>query len=726
MANRIAGAIVRLRVYILVAFALIAVASAFTVSKVRVNYDFAEYLADDTLTKKSLELMKGTFGDSEQLRVMFTGRDDQTFAADLEAVRALDGVLLASYDPEAGDRTVSGVRYQLVNLSLEDGADGVPIVESLRSMFAAEGGTVVSGSVANTLDIQQSLSRQISVALAVSVAVALAVLLATSRAWAEPFPILLVLALAILVNMGTNWVFGTISFVTFAVCAILQLALSMDYAIMLLHMFDALKAEGMGEKDAMVMALTRTFMPISSSALTTVAGFLSLLFMSFTIGFDIGIVLSKGILISMLTVFFAMPALVLAMPGILRRTAHKPLNLGGARFAAFARRGRWVIAIALLVLIGVSFHLQTMNDYLFIDVDDRFSAHRINEIFGSDNMVMLLVPSEGADSDYEKQKSLVDAVASIEVDGSAVITSARAMVTTGAAALKSYAPEDVAEMLGMPEALVRLFFRQHGLGDRVPAGELAEAAAAAMPDDERVLALKTQLDQAETAFNAHGYTRMLFTLDLPYSSEATYAVIGEMLKLVEAAYGGDFGIVGSSVSSYDISRAFTGDLLRVNLLTAAALILIIAISFRSLSVPVLLVCVIQGAIWVTMAASYIRGEPIFFMSYLICVAMQMGATIDYGILLTSHYRAARKSLAPAAALSRAVTLSLPTILTSGLILVTAGFIVGKVTTISYVSSIGLLLSRGAAISIFMILVLLPTLIAIFDRFVKGRASNPPA
>lgn len=726
MANKIAGAIVRLRIPILVAFALIAIASTFTVSKVHVNYDFTKYLSEDTLTKKSLELMKREFGDSEQLRVMFVGRDDGAFAADLSAVKGLDGVLLASFDPEMGDRTTDGVRFQLVNVVLEDGADGVPVVEALRSMFAAEGETVVAGSVANTLDIQTSLSREVRVSLLISVAVVILVLLATSHAWAEPIPILLVLAISILVNMGTNWVFGTISFVTFAVCAILQLALSMDYTIMLLHMFDALRAEGLSDRDAMTQALARSFMPISSSALTTVAGFLSLLFMSFTIGFDIGIVLSKGILISMLTVFLAMPGLVLSMPRLLRRTAHKPLGFGGARFAAFARWGRWGIAGVMLVLIGVSFWLQSMNSYLFIDVDDRFSAHRVNEVFGSDNTVMLLVPSAGTDEDYEKQRALVDAVSAIQTDGKNVVTAARAMVTTGAAAIESYTTKDVSEMLGMSETLVKLFFRQHGLGDSVRADVLVETAMTAMPDNEKVVALKNQLDQARAAFLSDGYSRMIFTLDLPYSSDETYDAIEEMVEKTRAVYGGDFGIVGSSVSSYDISRAFTGDLLRVNLLTAAALLLIIAVSFRSLSVPVLLVCVIQGAIWVTMATSYVAGKPIFFMSYLICMAMQMGATIDYGILLTSHYRAARAAHPPAEALSRAITLALPTILTSGLILVTAGFIVGKVTTVSYISSIGLLLSRGAAISIFMILILLPALLAIFDRFVKGRASNPPA
>ncbi len=726
MAKRIAGAIVRFRVIILIVFALIAIASAFTVTKVHVNYDFTAYLSEDTLTKQSLELMKRTFGDSDQLRVMFVGRDDATFASDIDAVRTLDGVLFASHDAETGEKTQDGVRYQLVNVTLADGADGIPIVEKLRAMFSGEGETVVAGSVANTLDIQTSLSRQIRVALAIAVAVVLLVLLATSRAWAEPIPILFVLAISILINMGTNWVFGTISFVTFAVCAILQLALSMDYAIMLLHMYGAMKADGMEDRDAMIQALARTFMPISSSALTTVAGFLSLLFMSFTIGFDIGIVLSKGIVISMLTVFLVMPGLILSMPRLLRRTAHRPLNLGGARFAAFARRGRWGIAAVMVLIIGASFWLQTMNRYLFIDVDDRFSAHQVNEMFGSDNMVMLLVPSDGSDAGYEKQRELVDAVSAMQLDGAPVVTSARAMVTTGAAALQNYTPSDVSDMLGMSKTVVALFFRQHGLGESVRADALMDVAIAAMPNDEKIVARKNQLDAAKAAFLSNGYSRMIFTLDLPYSSDETYDVIEQMVELARASYGDDFGIVGSSVSSYDISRAFTGDLIRVTVLTAAALLLIIALSFRSLSVPVLLVCVIQGAIWVTMATSYIMNKPIFFMSYLICVAMQMGATIDYGILLTSHYRTARRTLPPAEALSRAITLSLPTILTSGLILVTAGFIVGKVTTVSYISMIGLLLSRGAAISIFMILVLLPSLLAIFDRFVKGRASNPPA
>lgn len=714
--RRIAHWIVRFRVWALIACAILSAVSVFTITKVNINYDFAEYLSEDTITRRSLDLMEKEFGYNEQLRIMFRDADDTRFEQALIDLNGMENVLAATHDPETDVAQEDGSEYRLVNVMLDE-CDAVEMARLLREKFPEEDGCVVAGSAASTLDIQSSLSAQVVTAMLIAVAVVIIVLLATSHAWAEPIPILITLALAILINMGTNWVFGTISFVTFAVCAILQLALSMDYSIMLLHAYDELRDAGMDAKDAMEEALARSFMPVASSALTTVAGLLALMFMSFTIGFDIGIVLAKGIVLSMVTVFLAMPGLILCMPNLLRRTAHKPLPLGGRQIARITAKARWIIVIALVLVIGVSAFLQTKNTYSFSDDSTQDSSRKISRLFGESNVIAVLVPGGDSDEDYQKQRELIAEIEKIQYEGRPAVTGVNAMVTDGAMALEYMTPADVSEMADISEFLVKMFFKQHGLGESVRADHLLAMASELMPGNDRTADLNAQLETAKNAFQSEDYARMIVTFDMPYYSESTYGVIEELVGIVEEKYGKNVGVAGSSVSSYDISRAFSGDLTKVNLLTVLAILLIIAVSFRSVFVPVILVCVIQGAIYITMAISAVQKEPVFFMSYLICVAMQMGATIDYGILMASHYRHEREDKPPLQALEAAMGLALPTVCTSGLILVAAGFAVGKVCTVFYVSSIGMLLARGATISILLILLLLPSLLLLLDKAV---------
>ena len=201
------------------------------------------------------------------------------------------------------------------------------------------------------------------------------------------------------------------------------------------------------------------------------------------------------------------------------------------------------------------------------------------------------------------------------------------------------------------------------------------------------------------------------------------ACMEEILSAAESVYGDRFYVTGTPMSTYDIGNAFRSDLLLVNVITFLAILLIVTISFRSFRLPLLLVFVIEGAIWITMGISCLLGQPIFFISYLICLSIQMGATIDYGIMLCDQYRNLRRDGQPAGeALGAALRRSLPTILTSGIILVTAGFIVGKRCSVYYISSIGSLLARGASVSVILVLTLLPALLLLFDRFVirKGK------
>ena len=721
MKKKLAEMIIRFRILLLVLILTLAAASVFMISKTTINYDLTRYLSEDTMTRRALAVMEQEFGSSEQLRIMFVDQDEGFLEKAVRDLNALPEIFLAAYDAEENRKETNGKMYQLVTLTLDD-CDAAVLVKSLREMFPEAGEYYVGGSAAMQLDVQNSVGREIPEVMVIAVIVVLAVLLLTSHAWLEPFLILFVLAVSIIINMGTNFIFKDVSFITFAVSAILQLALSIDYAIMLLHTFNGLRDGGADGRSAMTEALTQCFMRISSSALTTIAGLLSLLFMSFTIGFDIGMVLSKGILISMLCVFLLMPSVTLLMEKPLIRTRHKPIRLGGEHLARGVYRTRKPLAAVLTIAVLLFACLNTRITYTFTDsgATDAGESALINGVFGRSNPLVLLIPGGGSDEDYEKQRALVQRLTDLKRENEeAAVTAVSSMVTTGEAALTYYTPQEVAEMTGLNEMIVRAFFALQGFGDSVRADHLLDSAKALTQDNETVTELVGMLDTARSAFVGPHYDRMLLEIPFTAYDKDFNACMEAILSTAEEFYGDDYYVTGMGMSSYDIGNAFQGDLLRVNLITLLAILLIVVISFRAIKLPLLLVFVIEGAIWITMGLSVVLGQPIFFISYLLTLAMQMGATIDYGILLCDQYRLIREGgLQAGNALEEALKRALPTIMTSGIILVTAGYIIGRRCSIYYIYSIGLLVSRGAFVSVVLVLTLLGALLTLTDPVKK--------
>lgn len=716
--RRIARGIVRGRGWLTAGLLLLAVLCVFTIGKTRINYDLTRYLDRNTMTRRALDVMAEEFGSPEQLRIMFTDLPAEEMQAVTDRLREMEEIRLVSYDPEENTRQAEGKTLRLVTLTLREG-DGTALVEKLRSMFPGAGEYAVGGSAAEQLDVQRSVGEEMPLVMLISVGIVLLVLLLTSHAWLEPAVILLTLGVSILINMGTNFVFPDVSFITFAVCAILQLALSIDYAIMLLHTWNGCCDRGMDAKDAMTEALAQCFMRIASSALTTVAGLLSLLFMSFTIGFDIGMVLSKGIVISMLCVFLFMPGLVLLMERPLRATRHKPLSVGGARLAKFILRAGKPLALVLTAAVIFAAVLSAQNRFSFSagSMSAKTETARINEVFGASDPLVILVPGGETDGDYDRQRETAERLLGLRREnGEPAVKHLTAMVTDGAEALKYYTAKEAAELTGMPEETVSLFFLLQGFGERVRADRLLEAAGAFAAGNEALEGLRGALDTARSALEGPRYARMLAETGFRSSDSDFNACMDAVLAAVRETYGDDFYVTGASMSTYDIGKAFSGDLLKVNLITLLSILMIVTVSFRSFRMPALLVFVIEGAIWITMGISRVMGQEIFFISYLICLSIQMGATIDYGILMCDQFRSLRGEGKPAAeALTEAIRRSLPTVLTSGIILVTAGYFVGRLCSIYYISSIGSLLSRGALVSVILVLTLLPSLLGLMSR-----------
>ena len=733
--KKIASLIVRLRYPLTALMLILCIPAALNIGGTGINYDLTAYLAPDTMTARGLKIMEAEFENTASLSLVLVGGGDGEAYATAEKISAMDGVMSASYDPATGLKEADGEELRLIGV-VSDAASAERVYDDVEALMK-DTPHMVSGTVRDNRIIRNSMSDEIPPVMLLSCGILLVVLLLMSRSPVEPVLFFLCIGVSIVLNMGTNTVFGTISFVTFAVAAILQLALAMDYSIMLINAYDRMLENGLDRAAAMAAALEMSFLPVSSSALTTVAGMLSLVFMSFTIGFDIGMVLAKGILISMLTVFLMMPGLLTLFTPLMRRTSHRPLHLSGKWLSALVRKSRGAIAAALILLIILGAFLQAGNTYTYTVRDMDGDSARISETFGRSDPVALLFPVCRTDADYEEQTRALREITDLEADGKKAVTSVYAMPVTGEAALRTVDADAAADMMGTDRGLMRTFFTLLGIDGSIRGGDLVRKAEAFLrtpggwlvPAEtrEKVAELSGALDLAERTFNGKEWSRAILFLDLSYMDPGARDVLDGIRRIMTAHYGDRWAMTGSIVATDDIGTSFSGDLKRVGLITVAAVFLIILLSFKNAAVPMTLVCVIQGAVWVNMAYSGLKDGSVFFMCYLICMALQMGATIDYGILLTENYRRCRASMAPWDAVATALDRSMQTILTSGLALVTAGFAVGNISSVFYISSIGKMLGRGAVMSVLLVLLLLPQALVWLDRLiVRGQREKDAA
>ena len=713
---------VRYRAVLMIIFALATGWAFMHLDATPINYDLTSYLDDSTDTSIGLSRMLAAFEETSAFRLALSVADDAQAEALAGEIGAIPGVMSAAFSPEK-NVTQDGQTWRLIEVMATE-ADAEAAYDGAEALLK-DVEHLSAGTLKDNRTIRDSIRREIPGVMVVSCLIVLVILLFMTRSWIQPLLFYIIIGVSIVLNMGTNMIFSSISFITFAVTAILQLALAMDYSIMLINAYDRELAAQSDPTQAMVRALSATYMPVLSSSLTTVAGMLSLVTMSFRIGYDIGMVLAKGILISMLTVFFLMPGLLVMLTPVIRKTAHGwHLRLRGDGIAGLLRKSRGGIAVLLVLLIIAGAVIQFGNTYTYTVHDMDEESARLSRLFGNANQVALIYPGDDSDEDYARERELLERVAAIEANGAPVLKETFAMATTGAQALEMVDAAKVAKLTGVSVFQVSTLSTLAGIrypirGDRLIAKvmEMRDSLASLAGEDQlaELDQLAGLLDTAKNAFRRNGEGRAVITLDLNSTDPARGRVIGEIKAALHEIYGDEGALTGMMIATNDIADSFEGDVQRVSFLTIGAIFLIILFSFRSFLVPALLVPVIQGAVWINMAVSGLLDRSIFFMCYLICMALQMGATIDYGILLTTHYRAQRATLAPWDAAGQALTLSLPTLLTSGLALVIAGYTVGWMSSVFYISSIGIMLGRGAIASLALVILLLPCLLVWTDR-----------
>ena len=733
--KKVAAFIVDRRNLFFLIYAVALVFSLFSRNWVEVENDITTYLPDDTETRQGLTVMNDNFVTYGSARVMLsnvTQERAQNIADDLLEV---EGVSRVTFD-DTEDHYRSASALLDVSFDAEETDErAITAMHTIEDMLAPYDCYI---DTAVGVDSSAELASEMGVIVLLAAVIIVIVLTLTSKAYMEVPVLIMTFGAAALLNMGTNFLCGKISFISNSVTVVLQLALAIDYAIILCHRFSA-EHETKATREACIDALSKAIPEISSSSLTTISGLAALAFMHFGIGLDMAIVLIKAILLSLLSVFTLMPGLLMLFSNLIDRTHHKNLVPKITAIGKFDVATRFVIppVFVALTIVACIFanrcpYVYTYNDLTTAKQSEKqVAVQKIKRTFGSSNMVAIIVPS----GDYEKESQILTKLqAEPSVKSTMGLASIEAM--DGYVLTDALTPRQFSELVGLDYEAAKLLYTAYAT-DKSQYGELLNGVGAyKVPLFDMFLFLEEQmhngnitlegdtqqtlddlfeqLDQAKLQLQSDSYSRMVVYLDLPEESDETFQMIDKIHDLVRGLYGDDVYVVGNTTSAIDLSSSFVQDNLLISILSALFVMIILLFTFKSAGLPVLLILVIQGSIWMNFSFPAIRNTPLYFLGYLIVNSIQMGANIDYAIVISSHYTELKKEYPPKEAIIEALNASFPTIFTSGTILAAAGSLIAVMTTNPVIATIGDCLGRGTIISIVLVLAVLPQILVLGD------------
>ena len=747
MFERISEYIVNKRKAFMVFFILAAVFSVFSSSWVKVSNKLSDYLPESTKTKQGLDIMDENFTTFGTAKVMVNNIDYEKALELSTKLKEIAGVSRVDfYDKSDSDYENKNIEdyYKdfaaLYTISFEDVEDSKLVQEAIVKVREAV--SAYDNVVYTTIDKDdaKSLNEDMKVIGVLVVIIIVGVLIFTSQTYAEILIFMLTFAVAILLNVGTNFIFGRISFVTKAVGVVLQLALAIDYAIILFHRFME-ERQNFKAKHALINALAKAIPEISSSSLTTMAGMVALMTMQFRIGRDLGQVLLKSIIFSMISVFLFMPALIMMFEKWIKKSMHKSFVPNIEFLGKKILSVRFIIAGIFTVLVIGGIVLSGKTAYIFdpnsIKSDKKTeyiaAKEEIERHFGSSNILAVVIPKE----DYIKEARLLEEISKVEGVKSVTGLANIEVGNEGEYVLTdSLKPRELAEIADVDIDLVKLVYRFYALKNeqygafinsidsyKVPIinmvdflYEQIENGGVEIDEDitENIEDIHKSITDARKQLESEKYSRFLMVWDRELEGKATFAAIDEVEGIAKNYYN-EVYVVGDSSSNYEISKSFGTDNLRISIITALLVGIILLFTFQSAALPFILVLTIQGSIWVNFSLPYLANEPMFFLSYLIVSSIQMGATIDYAIVITGRYMVLREECeSKNKAISRTLNEAFPTIITSGTIMAASGFVIGFLTSNATIASLGKTLGIGVLISMILVMFVLPVLLYLFD------------
>ena len=673
--ERLVNGILKYKKSILVFFILATVISLFTSSMVNINYNIMDYLPEEAPSTKALDVMNEEYDKgAANVRVVLKDVSIVDALKYKEKIKKVDGVddiqwlddvvnIKEPLELQNQDTIESWYKNNEALFSItvnEDKEESA--IDEIGEIIGENG--MISGSAVNIVFAQETTEKELIKMMVILIPIILIILFLTTSSWFEPVLFLSTIGIAIIINSGTNLILGEISFVTKAAGSILQLAVSMDYSIFLLHRFSEFRNEGLAVKEAMKEAILKSVSSILSSGLTTVVGFAALIVMKFKIGPDMGFVMLKAICLSLISVLVLLPVLALYCYKLIDKTQHKSFMPKFNKFAKVSYKFRHISIILFLLLLIPCFLAQQNNSFsygaseIYSDESTKIGhdTAAINKEFGKTNPLVLMVPK----GDLVSERALCDELENIDK-----ITSITSYAeTVGITIPTEYVPDDTLSQL---------------ISDN--------------------------------------YSRFIIVANVKVEGDETFALIDEIRNLAYKYYDDSYYFLGESVNTLDLKETIEDDNKKVNAISIIAIMIILLLTFKSLSLPIILVLVIEFSIWSNLTFNYFIGNDVFYIAYLIISSIQLGATIDYAILFTNRYIENRETMNKKEATQATISTTMVSILTSASILATAGIILGEISTNSIIAQLGILIGRGAILSLILVLFVLPALLMLLDKLI---------
>lgn len=741
----VASFIVNKRKAIEILFVLAIIYSVLSISKVQVNQDITSYLPAESETRQGITIMDEQFVTYGSAKVMVTNVTYEQADKLMDEMEDINGVKQIEFDNTAKHFVGTDALFDITFDGTSDDQISKDALNEVRDTLK-EYDVYVSTEVGAEEESSESLAKDMNVILVLAVIIIVVVLMLSTKAYLQIPVLLITFGVAAILNMGTNFWFGTISSVTNSIAVVLQLALAIDYAIILCDRFME-EHETMDSENAVKVALSKAIPEISSSSLTTISGMVAMMFMQFRLGYDMGIVLVKAIILSLISVFFLMPGVLLIFAKGIDHSHHKCYVPRITFVGKFANKTKYIIPPLFIIFLVFAFwesnHCQYIYDTNSIvsakKSDAKIASEKIEDTFGASNQLVVMVPK----GDYESEEKVLAKLGNLDYVSS-VLGLANVSINDDYILTDKLNPRQFAELTDLDVEIAQILYTAYayneeqygpvftGINDyKVPIIDMFlflydqyQQGYVTLNDDldEQLTTLYDTLHDAQLQLQGSDYSRFVLNLTLPVEGQETYDALEEIRGIAGKYYGKSKVIlVGNSTSDHDLQSSFASDNVVISVLTALFVMIILFFTFQSAGLPVLLVLTIQGSIWVNFTVPAMRGQTVFFIAYLIVSAIQMGATIDYAIVISNRYLQLKQQMPIKEAMTESLNQSFPTIFTSGTILTCAGFLIGEIASDATVASIGIALGRGTLISIILVLFVLPQILLFGDVIIEKTA-----
>lgn len=735
--EKIATFIVEKRNGFFLLFIVLGIFCIFSSQWVVVNDDLVDYLPETTETRQGITIMEEEFLTYASAKLMVSNITYEESEKIHMILKEIEGVSSVVFNEDENFQSASAL-FEITfegEVSDEISEKAMEEIKDSLSNYDVYISSEVGNSIADILDNEMRLVMIIAALIIVSV------LTFTSHTYLEIPVLLITFGVAALLNVGTNFLLGEISFISDSIAIILQLALAIDYAIILSHRYTE-ERNFKEPKEAVISALSKAIPEVFSSSLTTISGLAALIFMQFEIGADMAIVLIKAIILSMFSVFVLMPGLLMVFSKGIDNTKHKSFVPNISGFGKLVVKTRYIVPPIFVVLLMFSFYFSQQSDYVYgysklttiKQNHSQISEKKIKDIFGKSNLMALLVPN----GDYEKEGELISDLEALEitdsVTGLANIEAGEDYIITDL-----LTPRQFAELADLDIEAARLLYSAYAVNDqsysKVISGidtytiplidvflflkkdNIIELAKLDYEMEEELDKMYAQLTDAKAQLHGENYSRILIETNLEEEGEETFKSLDEIHELAYKYYPENVLLVGESTNNFDLYNFFTHDNTLISIVSAIAVMLVLLFTFQSAGIPVLLMMVIQGSIWINFSIPYLMDVNVFFITYLIVSSIQMGANIDYAIIITGRYQDLKQSIPKEKAMVEALNQAFPTVMTSGTILASAGLLIGSLSSEYSISSIGLFLGRGTIISMFLVMAILPQILLLGDNII---------